>query len=171
MLLGSNSNFNSSINFNLKPESFSENYIPIASEKDNNNFNTIAHFKESIDSKNITMDDIKNLRTRFDKVYQKLKKTADTQENYLSKIASEENKNTIERNLKALNTSSSLLLEDEPKRLFPEKDKKNIDYPEKSKTELYKMSLSKLEEENSFKSNEKSQKPYLTQKIEFDVIK
>jgi len=138
--LNSSNNFNSSFNFNLKPESFSEHYIPTISDKEKS-----TSIADKNSHKNVTLDDIKNLRTRFDKVYQKLKKTADNQHNYLNKISCDDNKN-LDGIPKQINQSSSHIAEDLPKNLSYEKNEnnfnKNFNYEsEKTKTELYKISL------------------------------
>ena len=142
VLLNSSSHFNSSFNFNLKPESFAESYIPTNNtEKDKTIENTN---KEYIKSN--TLDDFKNLRSRFDKVYQKLKKTANTQDNYLNRIASEE------KNIRIFNNNSNKTIEDKPNDLKYLNDFKNIDNKfvkelQKPKTELYRITLGNLKEE------------------------
>lgn len=108
MLLNSSENINTSLfNMNLKHESLNESIIPtndVVIEK-----KIVNTFKEQPVKSN-TLDEIKNLRMKFNKVFENLKKTKDNHEEYLSRISTE-------KNIAPLNNSSSLLAEEKPKYL------------------------------------------------------
>lgn len=92
---------------NLKHESLNESIIPtndVVIEK-----KIVNTFKEQPVKSN-TLDEIKNLRMKFNKVFENLKKTKDNHEEYLSRISTE-------KNIAPLNNSSSLLAEEKPKYL------------------------------------------------------